>query len=139
MNLKYFNMTISQIVTKIQKLETWLINNAINPDSHIITSDLKKLQSELDVKMKIVDRIALLYLSLQYCSEKTKAFSIGERICINQERFQWLNILSNPDEKPRPVSEAIESKIDNIIEQVFISNFKPLNPDPLDYEKDCTI
>lgn len=132
-------MTISQIETKIQELEIWLISNAINPDSYIITADLKKLQSDLEAKTKIVNRIALLYLSLQYCSEKIKVFNTGERICINQERFQWLNILSNPDEKPRPVSEVIECKINHVIKQVFISNFKPLNPDPLDYEKDCLI
>lgn len=132
-------MTISQIETKIQELEIWLISNAINPDSYIITADLKKLQSDLEAKTKIVNRISLLYLSLQYCSEKIKVFNTGERICINQERFQWLNILSNPDEIPRPVSEVIECKINHIIKQVFISNFKPLNPDPLDYEKDCLI
>lgn len=128
-------MTISQIQAKIQALEIWLINNTTNPDSYIVTSDIKKLQCDFEFKIKIISRIELLYLSLQYCSEKTKVFNAGERICINQERFQWLHILSNPDEEPRPVSENIEFKIQDIARQVILYHFKPLNPDPIDYEK----
>jgi hypothetical protein len=54
-------------------------------------------------KKQIEERIALLYLALQYCSERTKTFSPGERICINQERFQWMHILDNQTASPRPV------------------------------------
>lgn len=85
-------------------------------------------------KEKINNRIALLYLSLQFCSEHTKTFTVGERICINQERFQLIHILSNPEAIPRPVSNTIEAKIKEIAQKVTLYNFKPSNKDPF-YEE----
>lgn len=81
-------------------------------------------------KEKINNRIALLYSSLQFCSEHTKTFTVGERICINQERFQLIYILSNPEAIPRPVSGIIEAKIEGIVRQVAQCNFKPSHKDP---------
>lgn len=85
-------------------------------------------------KEKINNRIALLYLSLQFCSEHTKTFTVGERICINQERFQLLHILSNSEAIPRPVSHTIEVKIKEVIQKVTLNNFKPSSKDPF-YEE----
>ena len=85
-------------------------------------------------KEKINNRIALLYLSLQFCSEHTKTFTVGERICINQERFQLIHILSNPEAIPRPVSNMIETKIKEVVQKVTFYNFKPSHKDPF-YEK----
>jgi hypothetical protein len=79
---------------------------------------------------QITDRIAMLYLSLQFCSEQMKIFTVGERICINQERFQWLHILTNPEAKPRPVSITIETKIKYTIKLIEDNNFKPSNQNP---------
>ncbi|MCV9928133.1 hypothetical protein OIU83_10740 [Flavobacterium sp. LS1R49] len=85
-------------------------------------------------KDQINNRIALLYLSLQFCSEQMKMFTAGERICINQERFQWMHILSDPEAEPRPVSESIETKINDVIRLIEVYKFKPFNPDPFTYE-----
>jgi hypothetical protein len=85
-------------------------------------------------KEEINNRIALLYSSLQFCSEHTKTFTVGERICINQERFQWIAILSNPEAIPRPVPNLIEVKIKEVVRQITISNFKPSNKDPFYFE-----
>lgn len=85
-------------------------------------------------KEKINNRIALLYLSLQFCSEHTKTFTVGERICINQERFQWITILSNPQAIPRPVPNSIEVKIKDVVRQIAVRNFKPANKDPFYFE-----
>ncbi|MCV9931733.1 hypothetical protein OIU80_05510 [Flavobacterium sp. LS1R47] len=83
---------------------------------------------------QITNRIALLYLALQFCSEQMKMFTAGERICINQERFQWLHILSEPEAEPRPVSIAIEAKISNVIKLIETHKFKPSYEDPFNNE-----
>jgi hypothetical protein len=85
-------------------------------------------------KKQIEERIALLYLALQFCSEKIKTFTSGERICINQERFQWMHILEDETAVPRPVSSKIESKINEISRLALLHNFKPYYEDPLKEE-----
>jgi len=85
-------------------------------------------------KKQIEERIALLYLALQYCSQRTKTFSAGERICINQERFQWMHILDNETASPRPVSQAIENKLKEVLRLADHYNFKPYYGDPFKEE-----
>ncbi|WDF64532.1 hypothetical protein [Flavobacterium sp. KACC 22763] len=85
-------------------------------------------------KTQIEDRIALLYLALQYCSERSKTFTAGERICINQERFQWMHILDNEAASPRPVSSTIENKIKEVSKLALHHNFKPYYADPFKEE-----
>jgi len=89
-------------------------------------------------KKQIEERIALLYLALQFCSEKTKTFTAGERICINQERFQWMHILDNETAAPRPVSSNIENKIKDISKLALLCNFKPYYEDPFKEEIEIT-
>jgi len=84
---------------------------------------------------QIRERIALLYLSLQFCSEQSRTFTTGERICINQERFQLLYKLSHSEAEPRPVSAVIEHKIQETLKLIAIYNYTPTNQDPLDYDK----
>lgn len=83
---------------------------------------------------QIEERIATLYLALQYCSEKRKTFTAGERICINQERFQWMYILDNGAGDPRPVSLNIENKLTEVSKLAFQNNFKPYYGDPFKEE-----
>lgn len=85
-------------------------------------------------KKQIEERIALLYLALQYCSAKRKTFTAGERICINQERFQWMHILDNQTATPRPVSLSIESKIKEVSRLAVQHNFRPYYGDPFKEE-----
>lgn len=79
---------------------------------------------------QIKERIALLFLCLQFDTEKMKMFTVGERIMINQERFQWMHKLTYSKAEPRPVSEKIESKIKEIEKLVGVYDFKPLNDNP---------
>ncbi|MTH18299.1 hypothetical protein [Flavobacterium sp. LC2016-01] len=81
-------------------------------------------------KNQIETRIAQLYLALQYCSERSKTFTAGERICINQERFQWMHILDNETASPRPVSQSIENKLKEVSKLAVLHNFKPYYSDP---------
>ncbi|QLC65755.1 hypothetical protein LPB248_05445 [Flavobacterium sp. LPB0248] len=81
-------------------------------------------------KNQIEERIAQLYLALQYCSERNKTFTAGERICINQERFQWMHILNDETAAPRPVSQNIENKLKEISKLTVQYNFKPYYGDP---------
>jgi len=83
---------------------------------------------------QIEQRIALLYLALQYCSERTKTFTAGERICINQERFQWMHILDDETASSRPVSPQIEDKIKEVLKLAHFYNFKPYYGDPFKEE-----
>ncbi|WP_286971066.1 hypothetical protein [Flavobacterium sp. UBA4854] len=85
-------------------------------------------------KTQIEERIALLYLALQYCSERTKTFTAGERICINQERFQWMHILDDESASPRPVPSNIENKIKEVSRLALHHNFKPYYADPFKEE-----
>ncbi|AWK04743.1 hypothetical protein HYN56_11110 [Flavobacterium crocinum] len=81
-------------------------------------------------RKQIKERIAQLYVALQFCSEKIRTFTAGERICINQERFQWLHILNNPEAEPRPVSAAIENKVKDVTRLVTKYNFTSYYEDP---------
>jgi len=81
-------------------------------------------------KKQIEQRIALLYLVLQFCSERTKTFTAGERICINQERFQWMHILEDETAIPRKVSSSIEKKIIDVSKLALLQDFKPYYGDP---------
>jgi hypothetical protein len=83
---------------------------------------------------QIEARIAQLYLALQYCSERSKTFTTGERICINQERFQWMHILDNEIAFPRPVSQIIENKLKEVWRLSNLYNFKPFYSDPFKVE-----
>ena len=85
-------------------------------------------------KTQIEERIALLYLALQYCSERAKTFTAGERICINQERFQWMHILDNEASTPRPVPQSIENKLKEISRLIILNNFRPYYGDPFENE-----
>ena len=85
-------------------------------------------------KTQIEERIALLYLALQYCSEKSKTFTAGERICINQERFQWMHILDDESAAPRPVPINIENKLKEVSKLIVHHNFKPYYGDPFKEE-----
>lgn len=90
-------------------------------------------------KKQIEERIALLYLALQFCSEKIRTFTPGERICINQERFQWMHILEDETAAPRPVSSSIEKKINDISKLAFQQNFKPYYEDPFKEETEIAL
>lgn len=81
-------------------------------------------------KTQIETRIAQLYLALQYCSERNKTFTTGERICINQERFQWMHILDDESAIPRSVSQNIENKLKDVSKLALQHNFKPYYGDP---------
>jgi len=81
-------------------------------------------------KEKINERIALLFLSLQFCTEQLPMFTVGERIMINQERAQWMYIKDFSKAQPRPVSDKIEAKIKDVVRLVGMYNYRPLNEDP---------
>jgi hypothetical protein len=78
----------------------------------------------------INERIALLYLCLQFCTEQMRFFTVGERICINQERGQWMHIKEYVQAEPLPVPPKIEAKIKEIIHLVGVYDFRPFNKDP---------
>lgn len=82
-------------------------------------------------KMLILERIKILYVSLKFCSTQNKVFTVGERICINQERLQWLHILTNPESEPRPVSMQVELKIGNITQLITMGDYNITQDDPL--------
>jgi hypothetical protein len=85
---------------------------------------------------QITDRIALLFLSLQFCTEQMTMFSVGERIMINQERCQWMHIQSYPQAEPRPVSAKIEAKIKDTVRLIGVYDYLPLNQDPFKNESE---
>jgi len=79
---------------------------------------------------EINERIALLFLSLQFCTEQLRMFTPGERIMINQERAQWMYIKEYSKAQPRPVSYNIEAKIKDVVRLIGVYNYQPFNQDP---------
>lgn len=75
----------------------------------------------------IQNRIAFLFTALQYCSNVKRCFSTGERIMINQERFQWTHILSYPLAEPRVVSFDIDLKLKNLEKSIADYDQENLN------------
>lgn len=126
-------MEANQIKEKIQELEKWLIENPNSSERNLIESDIKKLRTLIEKimsKNQIEVRIASLYLALQYCSHRNKTFTAGERICINQERFQLIQMLDNETASARPVSQTIENKLKEVWKLANLYNFKPYYSDP---------
>ncbi|WP_417940360.1 hypothetical protein [Flavobacterium sp. RS13.1] len=68
--------------------------------------------------MEIEKRLNELQMILEYCTSKNKSvFTVGERICINQER----GILMNDDliiYKPFEHSKNLQSKIDFTLSKI---------------------
>lgn len=127
-------METNQITEKIKELENWLIENPNSTERTLIESDIKNLKTLLEKNMsrnQIETRIAQLYLALQYCSERNKTFTAGERICINQERFQLMHILENETALARPVSQTIENKLKEVWRLSNLNDFKPYYSNPL--------
>lgn len=90
-------------------------------------------------KKQIEERIAYLYLALQYCSERSKTFTAGERICINQERFQWMHILEDETASPRPVPQHIENKLKEVSRLAVQHDFRPYYNDPFKNETEILL
>lgn len=79
---------------------------------------------------QINQRLEDLYAVQQYCSEERKTFTIGERICISQEKgalFDRLNYLFNgkPIDQVRTyqVPDELEDKIRLVSAAIKASNF----------------
>lgn len=81
-------------------------------------------------KDHINERIALLFLALQFCSDQKRMFTTGERILINQERAQWMYIKEFSTAIPRPVPASIEVKLKEVVRLIDAYNFQPLIQDP---------
>lgn len=78
---------------------------------------------------EILQRLNLLYIVLQFSSQKTELLKVGERIMINQERGSLLYKLNYSDIEVRHVSEVIEKKVKEIDRLIQVYDFKPLNQD----------
>jgi hypothetical protein len=72
-------------------------------------------------------RLELLFTVLLYCSKKGRFFTIGERICINQERA--LLIQDDYDFKNHNYQQpkAITNKIDFIVNKINATGWIPEN------------
>ncbi|UWY28753.1 hypothetical protein N4T20_02235 [Flavobacterium sp. TR2] len=73
------------------------------------------------------NRIEQLNIVLQYCSEKNKVFTRGERICINQERGYLLG-LSFPSSEATQVfqhSELLQYKISQTLKEIKYTGWNP--------------
>lgn len=81
---------------------------------------------------EIHNRLAFLYLCLQYSSQQQELLTVYDRMYINQERGQLLNELDYPKTIPRPVPEAIEAKLQQIKVLIAKYNWQPLNNNELD-------
>ena len=76
---------------------------------------------------EIHHRLAFLHLCLQFSNQKVEILTVYERMLINQERGRLLNELDYPQTIPRPVSEAIEAKLQQIKILIAKYNWQPLN------------
>lgn len=61
-------------------------------------------------------RLELLQRVLEYCTAKSGVFSIGERICINQERGRLMD--DEREAEPYPYSKSLKAKLDFTIMKI---------------------
>jgi len=66
--------------------------------------------------MEREQRLELLQQVLEYCTAKGGVFSIGERICINQERGRLMD--DEREVEPYPYSKSLQAKIDFTIMKI---------------------
>ena len=80
-------------------------------------------------------RILELNILLQYCSFKNGIFTIGERICINQERAYLLSLNdeSHVIRKVFEYNKKLEYKIDSNLEKIKTLNWKPKEEMKIDW------
>ena len=76
---------------------------------------------------QINDRLELLYIVLQFCSQRKASFTVWERMAINQERGRLLNNIDYPGSPLCPVSETLEAKVQTAFKTSLKYNFMPLN------------
>ncbi len=84
----------------------------------------------------INERIEFLFTALQYCSQIKQTFTTGERIMINQERFQLLHMKTNPFAEERQVSNVIEAKLKESLKKIADYNYHLLNANPFKNESE---
>ena len=68
-------------------------------------------------------RLELLFLVLCYCSEKGAFFSVGERICINQERALLMRNDAETSKYEQP--QSICHKIDFVVRKIKETGYTP--------------
>lgn len=83
---------------------------------------------------EINTRLDDLFAVLQYCSEKTKSFTLGQRVCINQERaalFDRKNHLFNglalECVRRYKVPPELEEKVQFTLTKIKDTNFTAYN------------
>lgn len=72
-----------------------------------------------------LNRLELLFLVLRYCSEKGRFFTIGERICINQERALLIQEEYDIEKYNYQQPQTICNKIDFIVRKINETGYTP--------------
>ncbi|AMA48094.1 hypothetical protein [Flavobacterium covae] len=72
-----------------------------------------------------LNRLELLFLVLRYCSEKGRFFTIGERICINQERALLIQEEYDIENHNYQQPQTICNKIDFIVRKINETGYTP--------------
>lgn len=88
------------------------------------------------LREEINERLALLYLSLQFCANQKRIFTIGERICINQERAQLMHQKDYSNSIAKAVPKTIEDKIKEVVRLVGVYNYRAFHTDPFKDENE---
>lgn len=108
-NLKY--TPTNKLVIDYEQKRTWL---ASNTDSSDFEQEYKSWQAiEQELNSRDIDRHSRLAV-LHTCLEQTSGtgyFTVGERICINQERGYLFSIGGSEELREYKVPDSIEKKI----------------------------
>lgn len=80
----------------------------------------------MDIETEL-NRLELLFLVLRYCSEKGRFLSIGERICINQERALLIQEDYDIENHNYQQPKTICNKIDFIVRKINETGYTPQN------------
>lgn len=98
-----------------EQLRSWLANNTISPLFEEEHQRWKEIEKEIESRNKDkYYRLTMLHNVLEQTAE-TGYFTIGERICINQERGYLFSKGSYEELRPYQVPETIENKIKKLI------------------------
>ena len=74
---------------------------------------------------ELVDRFWYLHEALQFDTQEEQFFTDVERILINQERARIWERISDNTREPRPVSQRIETKINQIHRLIAVKQWSP--------------
>ncbi|WP_286430684.1 hypothetical protein [Myroides marinus] len=108
-NLKY--ISTNKLVVEYEQKRTWLATHTDSPDFKKEHTSWQAIEQELNSRDVFRHtRLEDLHTALELTSG-TGYFTVGERICINQERGYLLSVGGSEELRAYQIPDSIEKKV----------------------------